>query len=69
MESQSPAQKGDYLSLNAICSMTTPPLPLWRLSVTRWAIQQKCGLAFISMPGRDQERLRRVLHFLQEAAH
>ncbi len=71
VESQSPLQKGDYLSLQLyLPDLHAPTTPLMvEVAAIRWVIQQKVGLEFIRMPSGDQERLRRFLLFLQEAAH
>lgn len=70
VESLSPVLKGDYLSLQLyLPDQHAPTIPLRvEVAATRWAIQQKFGLEFISMPSGDQERLRRFILFLQEVA-
>lgn len=71
VESQLSLQKGDYLSLHLyLPDSHAPATPLIvEVAATRWVIQPKSGLEFIHMPSADQERLRRFILFLQEAAH
>ena len=67
VESQANVLKGDYVGLQLYLADhqgSTTPLKV-DVAAVRWAIQQKFGLEFISMPSGDQERLRRHIKTLQ----
>ena len=70
VESQSPLQKGDYLSLELyLPDLHAPTTPLIiEVAAIRWVIQQKAGLEFIRIPNSDQQRLCRFILLLQESS-
>ena len=67
VESQAPVRKGDYVALQLyLPDHQEPTAPVMvEVAVVRWAIQQKFGLEFISLPSGDQQRLRQYVTTLQ----
>ena len=67
VESQAYVGIGDHVALQLyLPDHQDPTTPLLvDVATVRWIIQQKLGLAFISLPSGDQQRLRRYVTTLQ----
>jgi hypothetical protein len=60
-------EQGDYLEVHLTLPDHEASIPLTvELAAVRWVHQPMCGLEFILMTRRDQDRLRRHVQTLQD---